>query len=144
MNRGVTNHLGAHTVSLEHSLASQKKKIGCAIRNQPEDPPSLVGREPKVPPAPKPKRLLRLPEVLARTGMKQSQWFDAVARGVVPKPVHPLPGGRAVAWVESEIDALIDARIAERDQAAALAEAPTAAIESPSKPSKAKPTAVRP
>ena len=61
--------------------------------------------------------MLRLPEVLHRTGMKASQWY--VKSKTAPQPVNPLSGGRAVAWVESEIEAFIESRIAARDQKAA-------------------------
>jgi predicted DNA-binding transcriptional regulator AlpA len=53
--------------------------------------------------------------VLAITGLKQSQLLDAVARGTFPKPVKILEGGRANAWLSTEIIAHIEARIAARD-----------------------------
>jgi prophage regulatory protein len=70
------------------------------------------------------KRLLRLPAVEDKTGLKHSQIYEDIAKGTFPAPV-PL-GVKAVAWVESEIDAWIDARIAARarergDQPAATA-----------------------
>jgi prophage regulatory protein len=92
-------------MSLEHSPARQKK---------PRVPPFV-----QPPNTPRPKRLLRLPEVLHRTGMKASQWYEAVKNKTAPQPVNPLSGGRAVAWVESEIEAFIESRIAARDQKAA-------------------------
>jgi prophage regulatory protein len=62
------------------------------------------------------KRLLRLPAVLDRTGMKKTQLLEAVRDGRFPKRVAPLEGGRAVAWVEDEVEAYIETRIAARDQ----------------------------
>jgi prophage regulatory protein len=62
------------------------------------------------------KRLLRLPAVLDRTGMRKTQLLEAVRDGRFPKRVAPLEGGRAVAWVEDEVEAYIASRIAARDQ----------------------------
>jgi predicted DNA-binding transcriptional regulator AlpA len=66
--------------------------------------------EPRGPP-----ELWRLPKVLSVTGLKQSQLLDAVARGIFPRPVKILAGGRANAWLSTEIIAHIEARIAARD-----------------------------
>jgi prophage regulatory protein len=60
-------------------------------------------------------RLLRLPEVLRITGLSKTRWYAAMKTGRVPQPV-PLGNGRAVAWPESEINAFLRARIAERDR----------------------------
>lgn len=54
-------------------------------------------------------RLLRLPEVLSRTGLSRSRLY---ADSSFPKAVKI--GDRAVAWVEQEVQAWVDARIAER------------------------------
>ena len=54
--------------------------------------------------APK-ERLLRLPEVLNRVGYKRSRFLEFVRLGKFPAPVHLGP--RAVAWPESQIDALV-------------------------------------
>jgi prophage regulatory protein len=61
-------------------------------------------------------RLLRLPEVEQITGLKKTQIFDAVQRGVFPKPVKILETGRAIAWLEDEIVEHVRSRIAARDQ----------------------------
>lgn len=59
------------------------------------------------------KRLIRLPEVLSKTGLTQSTLYDKMARKEFPKPV---PIGRyAVAWLESEINGWIDARVEARE-----------------------------
>jgi prophage regulatory protein len=57
--------------------------------------------------------LERKPDVLRRTGLSNSALYAGMARGF-PRPVK-LGTGRAVAWVKAEIDAWIEARIAERD-----------------------------
>lgn len=63
----------------------------------------------------KPERLLRLAEVIARVGFGKTAIYDRIRAGTFPKPV---PLGGVVAWVESEIDAWIAARIAARDKVA--------------------------
>lgn len=57
-------------------------------------------------------RILRLPAVIDRYGKSRSTIYDEVSRGLIPQPVSL--GGRAIGWPESEIDALIRARIAGR------------------------------
>jgi prophage regulatory protein len=46
--------------------------------------------------------MLRRPEVEARTGLARSTIYLRVSQGTFPKPVSL--GGRAVGWVESEIE----------------------------------------
>ena len=54
-------------------------------------------------------RLLRRPVVEALTGLPRSGIYDRIRRGEFPAPVSL--GGSAVAWVESEVSAWIQARI---------------------------------
>ena len=62
-------------------------------------------------------RFLRLPEVLERTGLSRSTIYVRLEQGLFPRPVSL--GGRAVGWIESEVDEWISERIAEsRDGAA--------------------------
>ena len=56
-------------------------------------------------------RFLRLPEVLARTGLSRSTIYVRLDEGRFPRPVSL--GGRAVGWIESEVDEWIRQRIAE-------------------------------
>ena len=56
----------------------------------------------------RPARLLRLPDVEARVGVKKSTIYAALAKNAFPKPVRL--GARCVAWHEHEIDAWIAAR----------------------------------
>lgn len=60
--------------------------------------------------------LLRLDAVLIRTGLSRSGVYHKIAEGNFPRPV--AIGSRAVAWVESEITAWIQARIESRRAAA--------------------------
>jgi prophage regulatory protein len=60
-------------------------------------------------------RFLRRPEVERVTGLGRSTIYDKMASGEFPKPV-PLSGG-AVGWLESEIAAWQEKRIAARARA---------------------------
>lgn len=60
-------------------------------------------------------RLIRLPDVMARTSLKRSQLYAMMERGEFPRPVKL--SARSNAWAEPEIDAFIEARIAEREAA---------------------------
>ncbi|MCB1609764.1 MAG: AlpA family phage regulatory protein [Xanthomonadales bacterium] len=68
-------------------------------------------------------RLLRLPEVLSRTGMSRSSLYRAIGSGGFPAPVKlrtnltSHPGSGCSAWLESEVAEYIAARVAERPYA---------------------------
>ena len=66
----------------------------------------------------KPKRLIRRPVVIHKTGLQTTQIYDLIADGKFPAPV-PI-GARAVAWVESEVDDWIEARIRDRSNIKAV------------------------
>ena len=55
-------------------------------------------------------RFLRLPEVLARTGLSRSTVYVRLEQGRFPRPVSL--GARAVGWIESEVDEWMRERIA--------------------------------
>jgi prophage regulatory protein len=59
-------------------------------------------------------RILRRPEVEARTGLSRSAIYRRIADGVFPDSI-PLGDGKAVGWIEAEIDAWIEDCIAQRD-----------------------------
>ncbi len=58
-----------------------------------------------------PIRFLRLPDVLERTGLSRSTIYVRLAEGRFPRPV--ALGGRAVGWIEAEVDEWVRDRIAE-------------------------------
>lgn len=60
-------------------------------------------------------RLIRLDEVMRKIGMGRSWVYAKVAEGTFPQPVSF--GGRAVAWLESEVDGWIRAQVAGRKAA---------------------------
>ncbi|MEZ8025435.1 AlpA family transcriptional regulator [Vibrio sp. 1F255] len=57
-------------------------------------------------------RFIRLKEVMSVTGLGRSSIYNFMAEGSFPKSV-PL-GGRAVAWVESEVFEWMEERLADR------------------------------
>lgn len=60
-----------------------------------------------------PDRLLRWDQVRPIVGICRSHCHQLVARNLFPKPRKIVPGGRASAWVESEINAWVQQRIAD-------------------------------
>ncbi len=60
---------------------------------------------------PRGERLIRRPEVERRVGLRRAAIYKEMAEGRFPKPVKIGP--RAVAWIESDIDAWISARVAD-------------------------------
>lgn len=56
-----------------------------------------------------PIRILRLPEVISRVGLKRASIYQYISASNFPKPVSLGP--RAVGWLEHEIDAWLDKRI---------------------------------
>ena len=69
------------------------------------------------------KRLIRLPEVLSRTGYGRTSIFRKMEDGSFPKsiklggpPLDPSAfDSRAVAWIEDDVDQWIESRIEEQD-----------------------------
>ena len=53
--------------------------------------------------------LIRLPRVKAKTGLPRSTIYFKISRNEFPSPINL--GERAVAWVDSEVDAWVAARI---------------------------------
>jgi len=54
-------------------------------------------------------RILRLPEVINRVGLRRASIYAAISAGTFPRQV-PL-GARAVGWIENDIEAWLEARI---------------------------------
>jgi prophage regulatory protein len=63
------------------------------------------------------KKLIKQSEVSNETGMSKSHIYALIQRGLFPKPIKLSE--RSSAWVESEVQDWIDAKIAARDQEAA-------------------------
>ncbi|MBS8239761.1 AlpA family transcriptional regulator [Marinobacter lipolyticus] len=60
-------------------------------------------------------RILRLRNVMEKTGLARSTIYKYIDAGTFPKPIDL--GGRSVGWVDSEIDDWIAGKIQERDAA---------------------------
>jgi len=58
-------------------------------------------------------RILRMKMVVEITGLARSTVYKYIAEGIFPKPI--TLGSRSVGWVESEVFAWIQARVAERN-----------------------------
>ena len=69
------------------------------------------------------KRLIRLPEVLSRTGYGRTTIYRKMEDGSFPRsvklggpPIDPnVFDSRAIAWIEDEVEQWIESRIEERD-----------------------------
>jgi prophage regulatory protein len=68
--------------------------------------------------AKKPRRVVRLPKVKRKTGWSKATIYAKIAEGLFPAPAHLLDGKAAI-WDEGEIDDLIEAAFAARDEAVA-------------------------
>lgn len=55
-------------------------------------------------------KITRLPDVIQRIGLCRSWIYSAMSRGEFPKPLSL--GARAIGWLESDIDAFIESRVA--------------------------------
>lgn len=53
--------------------------------------------------------ILRLPTVRNRTGLSRSTIYARISAGRFPKPINL--GGRAVGWIESEVNEWIETQI---------------------------------
>lgn len=62
--------------------------------------------------APRQRRAIRLPRVLEIYPVSEAQLYKEIAAGLFPPGFQLTPGGRAVAWWEDEIEALVEARAA--------------------------------
>ncbi len=60
-------------------------------------------------------RVLRLPEVIQFTGLRRTQLLTHVERGDFPAPIKLTSSGRAIGWLEDELIAWRESRIASRN-----------------------------
>jgi prophage regulatory protein len=56
-------------------------------------------------------QIVRLPDVIRRTGLGRSSIYAAIRRGEFPRPIKIGP--RAVGFVSSQIDGWIEGRLAD-------------------------------
>ena len=77
------------------------------MKNAPSSPAALDHAIVLENPSPKaPTRLLRLPEVMARVGLKRSSIYQRMSEGRFPK--SRSLGPKCAVWVEDEIDIWIE------------------------------------
>ncbi|HFU1281523.1 TPA: AlpA family transcriptional regulator [Klebsiella michiganensis] len=55
-------------------------------------------------------RILKKKEVLYRCGISNASLYRQIAKGEFPRQRHLSSGGRAVGWLESEIDEWVNSR----------------------------------
>ena len=58
-------------------------------------------------------RILRWPQVHFKVGLCRSHVHQLVSKGKFPTPIKLAPNGRASGWLEPEIDAWVEQRIAD-------------------------------
>lgn len=61
----------------------------------------------------RPRRLLRLPQVLDRVGLKKTALYERIRDGEFPRPAKQ---GRANVWPEDEVEAYVERVIQSRDR----------------------------
>jgi prophage regulatory protein len=62
-------------------------------------------------------RVIRPSEARDRVGVSRAKFADMIAKGQFPKPFTIIPGGRAVGWLERDVDAWIMDRCAAAQEA---------------------------
>ena len=55
-------------------------------------------------------RVIRHKQVCEKLQISSAKLFDMVAHGQFPKPFTLVPGGRAVGWLEADVDDYVLAR----------------------------------
>jgi len=55
-------------------------------------------------------RVLRMHGVCGKVGLGRSSIYELIAQGQFPRPFRLTPGGRAVGWFESDLDAWLRSR----------------------------------
>jgi prophage regulatory protein len=58
-------------------------------------------------------RIVRNAQVRTKLDISEAKLFDMIAKGLFPAPFQIVPGGRAVGWLESDVDEWILSRRAE-------------------------------
>jgi prophage regulatory protein len=61
----------------------------------------------------KPRRILRIAQVVERVGLSRTALYQAIADRKFPEPIAILAGGRASGWLESAVEEFIDSRLAD-------------------------------
>jgi prophage regulatory protein len=57
-----------------------------------------------------PVNVIRHSQVCKKLQISSAKLFDMCAKGLFPKPFQLIPGGRAVGWIEVDVDSWVKAR----------------------------------
>ena len=49
-------------------------------------------------------QIIRHADVRQKLSVSEAKLFDMIAKGLIPKPILLVPGGRSVGWLESDVD----------------------------------------
>jgi prophage regulatory protein len=60
-------------------------------------------------------RVIRHEQARKKLQISGAKLFDLIAKGQFPKPFKLIPGGRAVGWLEADVDAWVLARKADSE-----------------------------
>ena len=60
-------------------------------------------------------RVLRMKDLPPKVGFQPSTLYELIASGRFPRPFKLVSGGRASGWLESTVDAWLEARAGSRD-----------------------------
>ena len=52
-------------------------------------------------------QVIRHAQVCQKLQISSAKLFDLVAQGIFPRPFPLIPGGRAVGWLESDVDSWV-------------------------------------
>ena len=66
-----------------------------------------------------PVNVIRHTQVCKKLQISSAKLFDMCAKGLFPKPFQLIPGGRAVGWIEVDVDSWVIARKEASSQEAA-------------------------
>jgi len=61
-------------------------------------------------------QIIRHAKVCEKLQISSAKLFDMIAQGQFPKPFQLIPGGRAVGWIEADVDSWVIARKEASDQ----------------------------
>lgn len=55
-------------------------------------------------------RIFRMGELKRFVSISESHLYDLISRGLFPKPISLIPGGRAKGWRQADVEAWIESR----------------------------------
>ncbi len=58
-------------------------------------------------------RIFRMSELKRFVSISESHLYDLISRGLFPRPIRLIPGGRAKGWRQADVEAWIESRRAQ-------------------------------